>query len=68
MLNGAKKEIEMQNFVSQEKIRIIQESTEKQLLELEILKKTGAMDAIEADKYKKIIIEVFIMQKETLCA
>ena len=57
----------MQDCIYNEKIRIIQEATAKQFLEIEELKTTGVLDPQEAGQYQDIIIEVLEMQKETIC-
>lgn len=54
--------------IHHDKIRIIKESTEKQLLEIAELKKSGAINEDEAETFQEIIIDVLEMQKATFCA
>ncbi len=58
----------MKEIFPHEKIKVIAESTRKQLKELEIMRKSGEISHHEADEYQKLVIDVLFMQKDTFCA
>lgn len=58
----------MKECFPHEKIKIIAESTRKQLKELEMMKKTGDITHQEAEEYQQLVIEVLFLQQEAFCA
>lgn len=54
----------MKELIHHDKIRIIQESTERQLIEILELEKTGAIDNESSELYQEIVIDVLRMQEE----
>ncbi|MDD3419954.1 MAG: hypothetical protein PHE78_05070 [Candidatus Gastranaerophilales bacterium] len=51
-----------------EKIRIIASSSKQQLMDIEIMKKNGEISEHEAIEYQRLVLEVFLTQKESFCA
>lgn len=58
----------MKECFPHEKIKVIAESTKKQLREIEFLKRSGEISHQEAEEYQQIIIEVLELQKDAFCA
>lgn len=58
----------MKEVFPNEKIKVITESTKKQLWEIETLKRTGELTVAEAEEYKQIILDVLCLQQDDPCA
>lgn len=58
----------MEELISLERMRVIKESTVRQLLEIEDFRQAGAINSTDAEAYKKIIIAVFQIQHSSVCA
>ena len=58
----------MEELISLERLRVIKESTVRQLLEIEHFRQIGAINSTEAAAYRKIIIAVFQIQHSSICA
>ena len=58
----------MKECFPHEKIKVIAESTKKQLWEIEHFKQSGEMTQQEAEEYTKIILDVLFLQREGFCA
>lgn len=58
----------MKECFPHEKIKVITESTKKQLKEIELMRKSGDISHQEAQEYQALIIEVLFLQKDAFCA
>jgi hypothetical protein len=54
----------MKELLLQEKFKIIEEATHKQILELDELSRLGIINPEEAENYQQIVIEVLKIQSE----
>jgi hypothetical protein len=62
------KELSMKETFPHEKIKVIAESTKKQLKELELMRKSGEISHREADEYQRLVLDVLFLQKDAFCA
>lgn len=58
----------MKETFPHEKIKVITESTKKQLKEIEVMCKSGELTPREAKEYQQLVIDVLFLQKESFCA